>query len=323
MHFKQHQKIVKQGMPSEENNVDIISMHEFLEFLKITCQVNESIDGRINKNSNQIDYNQLVKNELVNNLCATTSNSLQIKNIEQTSEFDAECESKENGKILIRDKSREKSGNKRRSLSNSKPQKIKSDLLSDYRGQLHPILSEKLNEVINEGILDSVLPFVCPVSSSTSINYQQKLRPSNPTPRVHTQQIFDFKPPQLSNNDSSSELSVSKRSPRPNDTISVTNNLNIPGSRERMRRKSMSPMSASGERNEVDVVIHVCDEVKGVSRDFMCPQKLLISKMGYFADVTTGSSKLNFIMTSAARGFFFKVFRLGLLALAVLYFRLR
>lgn len=36
------------------------------------------------------------------------------------------------------------------------------------------------------------------------------------------------------------------------------------------------------------MVIHVCDEVKGASRDFTCPQKLLIKKMGYFADVTAG-----------------------------------
>lgn len=37
-----------------------------------------------------------------------------------------------------------------------------------------------------------------------------------------------------------------------------------------------------------DVEIHVCDEVKGLKKDFRCPQKLLISKMGYFADVTAG-----------------------------------
>lgn len=37
-----------------------------------------------------------------------------------------------------------------------------------------------------------------------------------------------------------------------------------------------------------EVSIHVCDEVKGTSRDFLCPQKLLVTKMGYFADVTAG-----------------------------------
>lgn len=36
------------------------------------------------------------------------------------------------------------------------------------------------------------------------------------------------------------------------------------------------------------MLIHVCDEVKGSSKDFSCPQRLLVSKMGYFADVTAG-----------------------------------
>lgn len=37
-----------------------------------------------------------------------------------------------------------------------------------------------------------------------------------------------------------------------------------------------------------EVLIHVCDEVKGTSKDFSCSQKLLVTKMGYFADVTAG-----------------------------------
>lgn len=38
----------------------------------------------------------------------------------------------------------------------------------------------------------------------------------------------------------------------------------------------------------IEVEIHVCDEVKNLKRDFKCSQKLLVSKMGYFAEVTTG-----------------------------------
>lgn len=40
--------------------------------------------------------------------------------------------------------------------------------------------------------------------------------------------------------------------------------------------------------SSVEVIIHVCDEVKNTSKDFSCPQNLLVSKMGYFADVTAG-----------------------------------
>lgn len=38
----------------------------------------------------------------------------------------------------------------------------------------------------------------------------------------------------------------------------------------------------------IEVEIHVCDEVKNMKKDFRCSQKLLVSKMGYFAEVTTG-----------------------------------
>lgn len=37
-----------------------------------------------------------------------------------------------------------------------------------------------------------------------------------------------------------------------------------------------------------EVIIHVCDEVKNTSKDFSCPQRLLVTKMGYFADVIAG-----------------------------------
>lgn len=35
-------------------------------------------------------------------------------------------------------------------------------------------------------------------------------------------------------------------------------------------------------------MIHVCDEIKNLKKDFRCSQKLLVSQMGYFAEVTTG-----------------------------------
>lgn len=44
-------------------------------------------------------------------------------------------------------------------------------------------------------------------------------------------------------------------------------------------------------RSEVE--IHVCDEVKTLKKDFICNQKLLVEKMGYFAEVTAGKNKWN------------------------------
>ncbi|KAK3865043.1 hypothetical protein Pcinc_029301, partial [Petrolisthes cinctipes] len=36
------------------------------------------------------------------------------------------------------------------------------------------------------------------------------------------------------------------------------------------------------------IVIHVCDEARGLRQDFTCPRDLLIHHIGYFADVTAG-----------------------------------
>lgn len=43
-------------------------MHDFLDFLKITCQLNESISGTIDKTNKKVDYDQLAKNELIHSI---------------------------------------------------------------------------------------------------------------------------------------------------------------------------------------------------------------------------------------------------------------
>lgn len=48
---------------------DSISMHDFLDFLKITCQLSESISGTGDKTDNKkVDYDQLAKNELIQSI---------------------------------------------------------------------------------------------------------------------------------------------------------------------------------------------------------------------------------------------------------------
>lgn len=41
-------------------------------------------------------------------------------------------------------------------------------------------------------------------------------------------------------------------------------------------------------KTESEVEIHVCDEVKNLKKTFLCNQKVLVEKMGYFAEVTLG-----------------------------------
>ncbi|CAG9815083.1 unnamed protein product [Phaedon cochleariae] len=111
-------------------------------------------------------------------------------------------------------------------------------------------LKVKLNEVLTEGLLDSVLPYLLPTHPPTK-------KPSS-RERPHTSHSSH-----VLNNTSSDKVVTKHRS---SDVV----------------LKSNVPKSGS------EVEIHVCDEVKSSKKTFFCNQKLLVAKMGYFADVTQG-----------------------------------
>ena len=56
-----------------DSNVGNISMHDFLDFLKISCQLNESISGNSQKSNKKIDYDQLTKNELIQTILSKSN----------------------------------------------------------------------------------------------------------------------------------------------------------------------------------------------------------------------------------------------------------
>lgn len=57
-----------------------ISMHDFLDFLKITCQLSESINGTVDKTDKKVDYDQLAKNELIQSILDKCSGNNQNSN---------------------------------------------------------------------------------------------------------------------------------------------------------------------------------------------------------------------------------------------------
>lgn len=140
-------------------------MHDFLDFLKITCQLNESISGTIDKTNKKVDYDQLAKNELVHSILD-------------------KCNANNQNSIAPCDKGVEAFGDKKgisdvvfcfvfkypksilKGLSNKRRSSRKSK--DEIRPSLDPSLSEKLDEVIDEGILDSVLPFLCNTNNTSA-----------------------------------------------------------------------------------------------------------------------------------------------------------
>lgn len=209
------------------NDVGIISMHDFLDFLKISCHVNEVIENK--SSSGCLDYKNLAKNELVNNLLSKTNNPT----IKSGDSSDKEKESGCRKSPLKEKKEKSSSGRRRFSLTKTN-QKIKQE--NDYNGHLDPFLKDKLNEVINEGILDSVLPFVCPAQNLTIQNTTKNIKPQNPNQLVSKSQILEFKTEQTENEQ--------KKSPIP------TENSLVPPPRERSsRRRSInnSPAQSDGK----------------------------------------------------------------------------
>lgn len=123
--------------------------------------------------------------------------------------------------------------------------------LEESESGLAKVMKENLRDILHEGLLDSVLPYMLPKSALS----QPVIKKSAA--------VTDVKKSSSLNNIIESKTSTHK---------------------ERDKEKS----KASKKSSESEVEIHVCDEDKNIKKNFRCPQKLLIQKMCYFADVTAG-----------------------------------
>ncbi|KAG8227867.1 hypothetical protein J437_LFUL008660 [Ladona fulva] len=146
-------------------------------------------------------------------------------------------------------------------ILNSKKDEDFQKTSTESSQEVEKILKLKLNEVLNEGLLDSMIPYMLPKSSS---------QPIIKKPLASTE-TFKSQP------DKATKL-VKEAQP-----------INICKEKYAARRKSSTTIdNTKHQKGEVEVEIHVCDEVRNLKKKFKCPQKLLVSKMGYFAEVTSG-----------------------------------
>ncbi|XP_012535145.1 uncharacterized protein KIAA1841 homolog [Monomorium pharaonis] len=123
------------------------------------------------------------------------------------------------------------------------------EYLEESEGGLAKVVKEHLRDILHEGLLDSVLPYMVPKSALS--------QPIIKKPAADVKKSFS------SNNVIENKASTHKE-----------------------RDKEKNKMNRKLSENEVE--IHVCDEDKNIRKNFRCPQKLLIQKMCYFADVTAG-----------------------------------
>jgi Domain of unknown function (DUF3342) len=271
-------------MANQEDNVGIISMQDFLSFLKLSVNVNDNLEKTPKVPTAGFSFDQLAKNDLVNDLMR------KYKSIAETSVPKVgECVREEEGS----GKKRKRSGKLGKNIS----LKSKIESNENFFPNLNPCLTEKLDEVLTQGILDSFLPYITqqqhlpsnkaptpiPPSTSTQNASANIQAPANVSPSSHP--LLRSKNAFV-NQKSMLTSSLEKKILGGSGSFEQGNGNMIFSQQKSLRKKS--PLVIDQTRKEPELTIHVCDEVKSVSRDFTCPQKLLVSKMGYFADITNG-----------------------------------
>ncbi|XP_035734208.1 uncharacterized protein KIAA1841 homolog [Vespa mandarinia] len=119
---------------------------------------------------------------------------------------------------------------------------------------LTKILRKNLSDILHEGLLDSILPYMLP-------------KPAISQPVIKKSIV---------------NINIKRSTSLSNDIDNgIINNLSI--SKDKDKNKQVKKAA-----DMTEVEIHVCDEGKNMKKDFRCPQKLLIQKMHYFADITAG-----------------------------------
>lgn len=165
-----------------------ITLNEFLEFLKLSCHVNDmitkadmgkphnrepippmegsAVSTKRATKKDEFDFAELADNPLVNELLGLRRPSRSSNDSRSSLLQDAKS-------------STLRSGHSHHGRS-SRPE-------STYRG-LHPKLGEQLDAAINEGVLDSVLSFICPVPMPTQLqNGKTKPKQLQPPKELLTQ----------------------------------------------------------------------------------------------------------------------------------------
>lgn len=160
------------NLKSTENEVGVVKISDFLDFLNISFQVTDSITKHNENRSssiNQLDFDQLQHNELITNLLSRANSTTTSGRASPcpTSTTNNKSFSSIDDEKLIDSAANTKKGSLTPKLSNKMKRNLKgsknsSRVSSNFDRGLDPALQAKLDEVINEGILDSVLPFVCP-----------------------------------------------------------------------------------------------------------------------------------------------------------------
>lgn len=298
------------GVEKNSDPCSEISLKDFLDFLCTAYQIAEAIEGTPNDVSNKagVDWNHLTKNQLISHLYELEE--MGKSPIETQPPVEETVPFTDSIADNILEFTKNRNGDKRKNfLMFQRMQSISIDCLRNVDDAVVPkmsmplerrlstgsvalendftlktpivesksnaissspqpppqpvtvdsLMKQKLNDVLQEGILDSVLPYLVPKPFVSSNMPMSMLLSKSSTSSTETKKSC------LNQDSQTNECGEKGRN-----------------------RVAPPTQTVDGSKPDLEVEIHVCDEVKNLKKDFRCPQKLLVSKMGYFAEVTTG-----------------------------------
>jgi hypothetical protein len=125
---------------------------------------------------------------------------------------------------------------------------------------LRSAIKRDLDPLINQGLFDSILPYLTASVNQSTANREfletAKRQSSNP---IISEEFVSVTPSRKSVDKDSKQKSVKRDEP---------------------------------DDESIEIVIHVCDEAKGLRQDFRCIQSTLIQEMGYFSKVAVKGQRL-------------------------------
>ncbi|XP_018364120.1 PREDICTED: uncharacterized protein KIAA1841 homolog [Trachymyrmex cornetzi] len=203
-----------------------------------------------NKESNSCTSESMISSQ--SSVISCNSNISNICNNNSSAKESTSVENSSNKCLETEDSIKETNQSPDSQVQNEKGKILQTkEHLEENECGLAKVMKENLRDILHEGLLDSVLPYMLPKSAL-----------SQPVIKKSTA-VADVKKSSSLNNVIENKASVHKE-----------------------RDKEKNKTNKKSSENEVE--IHVCDEDKNIRKNFRCPQKLLIQKMCYFADVTAG-----------------------------------
>ncbi|XP_053952884.1 SANT and BTB domain regulator of class switch recombination isoform X1 [Anastrepha ludens] len=231
-----------------------ISFNKFLNFMKVSCHVNDVISVQTNQ------QRQLGKNISEDFHSVITNDGYNLENMMKAMKDSGHC----NNSSKIDEELFQRRSTVELAIGLMQGENVQAKLY------------KKLDYIVNEGMVDSVLSFICPIPVPAS--FPRYMKPK------HKKELFISKVTPLDNSES-----VYNCNTKINE---IESSIATNGSHCQIIQDDVKPIrklvTSKRDKKEPEVVIHVCDEDKNSNRDFSCSQRLLVNQMGYFAEVTAG-----------------------------------